>query len=229
MEKVRLLTKDENTMDKIKFCIVLLALISIFPVLADEPAMEEIKAADADSVSTAAVEQPGLCRNLFVELGGASYGWGLGYDSRFKPGSVFGYRVGMAFNDGYYGNAFGDDRVDYKGVSFPLEVNAIMGRWKSKFELGAGIVPSILKRDEYRWEKRWINEDYEYGRFDRFNYFEKHGTRVNIMGVMNIGYRYQRQRGFFMRAGLSLLLGDISCSPIDGMRGIIYMAFGYTL
>ncbi len=38
--------------------------------------------------------------------------------------------------------------VDSKGVSIPLEINAIMGKRASKFEIGLGVTAYLVHRDE---------------------------------------------------------------------------------
>lgn len=38
-------------------------------------------------------------RNLFVEIGGPSYGVGVGYDQRFKHNSALGFRIGLAYTN----------------------------------------------------------------------------------------------------------------------------------
>lgn len=50
---------------------------------------------NVDSVSTGDLQQA-MSRNIFAEFFGPSFGVGLGFDSRFRPGSVFGYRVGLS-------------------------------------------------------------------------------------------------------------------------------------
>ena len=221
-------------MDRLRIILLLMAVTVMLTVCAEDVTPSETArtqiVVDVDSIEAARTPTPSLCRTLSVEIGGASFGpVCLSYDSRFRPGSVFGYRVGIGFTDGSYRNAFGDHILDFKGTSIPLEVNAIMGKRKSKFELGIGIVPSILNRDEHKWEYHWSVAENGHTIIDTFNEIEKHGTRVNIMGFMNVGYRYQRQSGFFMRVGLSFLMGDVKCSPVDGLTCLPYIAFGYTI
>lgn len=167
-------------------------------------------------------------RNIFIELGGPSLGVGIGYDQRFKPISVFGFRAGLSFTSGswddtgwfgaYDGGAYTD--IDFKGITIPLEVNAIMGKRASKFELGIGATPCILHRHEVKYGE-WCPDNSEANVKDR--------TRINIFGTLNIGYRLQRKSGFFLRAGLTFLIGDIKCSPMDGLLLIPNISLGYTI
>lgn len=167
-------------------------------------------------------------RNLFVELGGRSFGIGIGYDQRFKPRSVFGFSAGLAFTSGswddkgwwgaYDGGSF--TSVDFRGVTIPLEVNAIMGKRASKFELGLGATPCILHRYEERYWDRYP---------DSSIIETRECTGLNILGTLNIGYRLQRKDGFFLRAGITVLIGDLKCSPIDGLFLMPNLSIGYTI
>ena len=162
-----------------------------------------------------------ISRNIFVEFGGPSFGIGIGYDQRFNPNSALGFRAGIGFTNGSAENGswskpniglFKHIQVDFKGVTLPLEVNGILGNRASKFELGVGATPCILERTE------WQN-----------NTFTKEGVTLNIFGTLNLGYRLQRKSGFFLRAGITFLLGNIKCSPMDGLFFIPNLSLGYTL
>ncbi len=169
-----------------------------------------------------------ISRNLFVEFGGPSFGVGVGYDQRFRPNSVFGFRTGVSFtsgswdDSGWFGSWDGGSytNVDFKGVTFPLELNAIMGGRASKFELGIGATPCILHRHETTYG----------GCHPAHSGIDvKDGVRLNIFGAINIGYRLQRRSGFFLRAGFTFLIGDLKCSPMDGLILIPNLALGYTI
>lgn len=167
-----------------------------------------------------------ISRNLFVEFGGPSLGIGIGYDQRFKPNSVFGFRTGISFTNGSWDDNgwFGYQKNDYtslefKGVTLPLEANAIMGKRASKFELGIGATPCILHR----------HEEHHYGWYDDHRVVVKDGVKLNIFGTLNIGYRLQRKSGFFMRAGLTFVIGDLKYSPIDALLLIPNLSLGYTI
>lgn len=222
-------SKKRNDMEKLKICLLLAVLLWALPAVADESTLTDTAIITEDSATVKKEVPKGLSRTLFLELGGPSFGVGLGYDSRFRPGSVFGYRTGLSYTNGSNQTVFGDYWLYYKGVSIPLEVNAIMGKRKSKFEVGIGMIPSILKMEEHGWI--YTTPTDESGDFSSyyFKYYEKKGTRVNIMGMFNIGYRYQRRHGFFMRVGLTYIIGDYKCSPIDGAIILPYIAFGYTI
>lgn len=98
------------------------------------------------------------CCNLYGQFFGPSTGIGLGFDSRFKTGGILGYSVGLAFTDISWDDSNGLDGsysfwdVHSKGVSIPLEVNAIMGKPASKFEIGLGVTTYLVKRDEWNYK-----------------------------------------------------------------------------
>ncbi|MDO4320723.1 MAG: hypothetical protein Q4C34_09125 [Bacteroidales bacterium] len=163
-------------------------------------------------------EEAEMSRNIFGEFFGPSFGVGIGFDSRFKNGTPFGYRVGVSYTNGSYDDNQEWRYLDFNGVCVPLEINAIFGKRKSKFEIGIGVTPSILHR-VYTWY--WKDDM-------TTDYITTRGNKLNIMGTLNIGYRYQRARGFFLRAGLTICVGDLKCSPIDGVWALPNLSLGYT-
>lgn len=168
----------------------------------------------------AAKEEAQMSHNIFGEIFGPSFGVGVGFDSRFRNGTPFGYRVGLSYIDGSFENNVDWRFLEFKGVCVPLEVNAIFGERKSKFEIGVGATPSILHR--VYTTSHW-NEDMT------IDHKTTRGNKLNILGTFNIGYRYQRERGFFLRAGLTFIAGDLKCSPIDGAWILPNISLGYTL
>ncbi len=209
-----------------RFLIFIMIMLTINSLSARENDTDSM-IASSDSIDVRLEKDELISRNLFVEFYGSSLGIGIGYDQRFKPNSVFGFSAGLSFTNGHSSNEgwFGHindnfTRVDFKGVTIPLEVNAILGKRASKFELGIGATPCLLNRYE-EYHIGWYSDDY---------YFEtKKGTKLNIFGTLNMGYRLQRKSGFFMRIGLSFLLGDIQCSPIDGLIALPNLSLGYTI
>lgn len=165
-------------------------------------------------------EDAKICHNIFGELFGPSFGVGIGFDSRFKVGTPFGYRVGVSYAAGSFGDNQQWRDLDFNGVCFPLEINGIFGKRKSKFEIGAGVTPSILHRTLTTW---YWKDDMS------TDYVTTRKNKLNFLGTLNIGYRYQRERGFFLRAGLTICFGDLKYSPIDGVWVLPNLSLGYTL
>lgn len=173
--------------------------------------------------------------NLYGQILGSSTGSGVGFDSRFKSSGTFGYSIGLAYTDISWSDDKGWDGsyasldVDSKGICFPLEVNAILGKRASKFELGVGVTTYIVKRDEWHYKTAFFPTEEEYSRRVENYSIRKKVVRPNIIGTLNIGYRLQRKSGFFLKVGLSLLIGDLKCSPIDGVVALPNICLGYTI
>ncbi len=173
--------------------------------------------------------------NLYGQIFGSSTGFGVGFDSRFKSGGALGYSFGVAYTDISWSDDNGMDDsyasldVNSKGICLPLELSAIMGKRASKFEIGLGVTTYIVKRDEWHYETVFIPTKYEgLLEFETFS-IRKKVVCHNIIGTINIGYRLQRKSGFFLKAGLSLLIGDLKCSPIDGVVALPNICLGYTI
>lgn len=74
-------------------------------------------------------------RSLSVEILGAQNIVGINYDSRFNGNSGLGYRVGIGYG---YGNNSGLFDQNINGVGVPLELNYLLGKKRSKLEVGFG-------------------------------------------------------------------------------------------
>lgn len=186
--------------------------------------------------TNASAQGHGNC-NIFVMAGGASTGIGVGFDSRFTSGGKLGYSVGISYVDfsfdTYKGfNGVSDGKyidVYSRGVSVPMEINAIFGRRASKFEVGLGVTPYLIKKDEYitSYFLTYPNgADYPELNWESDR---KSGFKPNFTGTLSIGYRLQRQNGFFMKLGVSFLFGDLRFSPFDGVLVLPGISLGYTI
>lgn len=194
------------------------------------------------SMALSLMAQTDHAYNFYGQLFGPTTGIGIGFDSRFKAGGIFGYSGGVAFTNlvwrenQYWGTGtvadFNviDTETTTKGLCIPLEVNAIFGRRASKFEVGLGVTTYLttraVRKDHWELVRDEVNDITEY----RY-YVEKWNKkfRPNILGTINIGYRLQRKSGFFMKLGITALVGDIKCSPIDGLEILPNLCFGYTI
>ena len=171
--------------------------------------------------------------NIYGQFFGSSTGVGVGIDSRFKTGGILGYSAGIGFTDMSMDNGargFGEYiDVDSKGLSIPVEINAIMGKRASKFEVGLGFTAYLIKRKEFHEIEELIPVDGPEGYEYRYDTYRKNVFRPNILGTLNFGYRLQRKSGFFMKIGLSILIGDFKCSPVDGIIALPNICLGYTI
>lgn len=187
----------------------------------------------ADTIAQTEIDHSEHGYNLYGQLFGTAIGAGVGFDSRFRSGGVLGYSVGLAYtsiswsDDLSYGRSYRD--VDSKGVCVPFEVNAILGKRASKLEFGLGITAYLINRDETTVNTVELPSD----RHILFGYLQtsthRSVFRPNIVGTISVGYRLQRKSGFFMKLGLALHVGDLRCSPIDGVVLLPNLCLGYTI
>ena len=164
---------------------------------------------------------------IYLEFAGASIPIGINYDSRF-PDSRFGYRVGIAYTIGSMGEMFEDNCMkdeEIRGFNVPVELNCLFGnsRKKSHLELGVGVNMGLYEHSEgYSLECGGPADPSTIEKNTMFGYF--------LFG--NIGYRYQKAKGFLFRLGISpkFDLGDKNGigSYVDILSIIPYLSFGYS-
>ena len=77
-------------------------------------------------------------RSVNLEVLGASGLVGVNYDSRFKTGSPWGYRVGIGYVYSERSNMVAHSR-SLQGTDIPLELNYLLGKTSSKLALGLGV------------------------------------------------------------------------------------------
>ncbi len=160
-------------------------------------------------------------KNLYLELLGASNMIGISYDTRINSGSVFGYRVGISY---FYGTDYNSNKGH--GISVPWEFNCLLGKRRSKFEIGAGINIGLYSIEE----KYMIDSNGNETIFEPLIEITRKQKTFGYYIFSNIGYRYQRKNGFMFRVGVSpsFNFGDrcgISKSPVL----YPYISFGYTI
>ena len=141
-------------------------------------------------------------KSLYAELLGASNLIGVNYDSRFKPNSPWGYRVGLGYTYSKNYNMFSGSN-SLKGVDVPLEANYLLGKKRSKLELGLGLNLGYYTEKYDVWTLKKVSEE------DGIPYYtteyageDSHST-WGYYFFGNIGYRYQPSHGFQFRAGIS--------------------------
>lgn len=156
----------------------------------------------AASQTAMAQQDESTQKSLYAELLGASNLIGVNYDSRFKPNSPWGYRVGLGYTYSKNYNMFSGSN-SLKGVDVPLEANYLLGKKRSKLELGLGLNLG------YYTEKYDVYTITNIGEEGGITYYtteyageDSHST-WGYYFFGNIGYRYQPSHGFQFRAGIS--------------------------
>lgn len=177
--------------------------------------------------------------NVFGQILGPSAGYGIGYDTRFKCESPFGYSIGIAYsrvsyrydisNESTYNPDIANwidcnSRINSKGITIPVEFNYLIGKRNSKLEVGVGITPFI--GSQWYSKSGWDSEnDYEFKKFNDVKRF-----RIRGMFSASIGYRLQRSNGFFMRLGITACLGGgKSITFFKGFHLLPNICLGYTI
>lgn len=141
-------------------------------------------------------------KSVYAEILGSSNLIGVNYDARFKPNSPWGYRVGLGYTYSKNYNMFSGSN-SLKGVDVPLEANYLLGKKRSKLELGLGLNLGYYTEKYDVWTLKKVSEE------DGITYYtteyageDSHST-WGYYFFGNIGYRYQPSHGFQFRAGIS--------------------------
>jgi hypothetical protein len=171
------------------------------PALAPAPVAEPAPAPVAEPVAPVAPvaevapgveEKPAVERTannaLYVELLGASLFYSLNYDRRFGDLAV---RAGLMYFSVSSGTNSEGESASVSWVGVPLSVMYNIGSIKHSFEVGAGITI------------------HHFGGAVNTLGVESSDSATEVLGHAILGYRYQPpQTGFFLRAGLSPVVGS---------------------
>ncbi|MBR1594704.1 MAG: hypothetical protein IJ659_08035 [Alloprevotella sp.] len=152
------------------------------------------------AVAQQATEAPG--RSIYLELLGASNGVGVSYDARFKTDSPWGYRIGLGYTYSKEYSMFSGSK-SLRGPDVPLEINYLLGKKRSKLDLGLGLNLGYYTEKYDTWNMRQVGEE---DGIPHYEYEYAGEAKHSLWGYFffgNIGYRYQPKRGFQFRAGIS--------------------------
>lgn len=143
-------------------------------------------------------------KNLSVEIGGVASGFGIRYDARIDGNAGLGYAAVLSYSqDGLFFLDDFDIKCDY--YMLPLEVNYLFGEQKHHFEVGAGMLNGLVKA-KFMGESNteWANEFFA-----------------------NIGYRFQPEKGFMFRIGVTPMFGIGDHKLSDKHLGV-YIGLGWS-
>ena len=139
-------------------------------------------------------------RSVYLELLGPSNMVGVSYDARFKGHKGWGWRAG-------FGYLYFPDWVQY--ASLPLEINYLAGNRNHKFEVGLGFDPLLM-----------MAAGEGVSPFDEMH--------LGYYFHANVGYRYQRPKGFQFRIGLSPSLTFYQGLFVKPYELWPYVSFGWS-
>ena len=159
--------------------------------------------------------------NVFLEFFGPANIIGVSYDTRFPGSQVWGWRAGAGFSDAPL-----DGALDYQpGISVPLGVNGIFGKWASKFEVGAFIAPGLYFHQDTDFYC-YCDGDACYDGSARLGPVK---CRPGCSLGLNLGYRLQRRGGFAFRIGWSPSIFVNSGGAYLNLYSLFpHIGFGYT-
>lgn len=119
-------------------------------------------------------------KNIYVEFLGSHLLAGVNYDMRLKKGVMdgIGFRAGV----GGISTTTNDQNTEVSLgiVTFPLEVNHLIGKKRSSFLAGAGLLPIYAS-----FSSEGTLDDYEYLRGEGFGL---------VGGFLSMGYRFQPKK-----------------------------------
>lgn len=96
-------------------------------------------------------------KSVYLEVFGASNLAGLNYDSRFKAGSPWGYRVGLGYTYSKSYSMFSGSN-SLNGANVPMEINYLLGKKRSRLELGFGLNLGYYTEKYDTWNTKLVGD-----------------------------------------------------------------------
>ncbi|WP_443731452.1 hypothetical protein [Segatella buccae] len=142
--------------------------------------------------------------SVYLEIGGASNGVGVSYDLKLKDLPI-AFRAGLGFGYQRASDIYSGSSTRFYGI--PLEAKYLVGRNRSKLELGLGVNIFWVNMHEPQYALHYTELSTESG-------YNLNGYTIDYLGqktinkvgnfvFANIGYRHISKRGFMFRAGLT--------------------------
>ena len=160
-----------------------------------------------------------------MELGGASNGVGLSYDARFKEGSPWGYRAGLGWAYTSESSLFFDSQ-SIRYYSSMLEVNYLLGKRKSKLEIGLGTSLGFANRHYNEIKITKIEQTPDGGIIESMS-IPKKDNIFSYFFYANVGYRHQSKNGLQWRIGISPSFNFGGKNAVDKPALYPYFSLGY--
>lgn len=159
-------------------------------------------------------------QSVQIEGLGASVMGGISYDTRFKGSAGCGIRAGVAFSTRSTRRVSNNIGYDANGITIPIEMNYLYGfSEKHLGELAIGANPGMYKLKDVA--KTAIGDEKPY-------VLRPSKTVFAYNCFANIGYRYQQERGFGFRCGVSLAFNFGKKHTFDMVPVWPYLGVGYS-
>ena len=165
-------------------------------------------------VLTLALFSQAQTKSVSLDLLGSSGVAGVSFDSRFNGNHGLGYNVGLFYA---YGSALLGNYT-LSGIGIPVEINYLTGQRNSHLVLGLGMTNGIYKYSSHAFFLGYGDETSE------VNSAKSDGTLwgYNLFG--DVGYRFQKEKGFAFGVGIKPTF-VFSDGKLDG--GLLpYLSFG---
>ena len=165
-------------------------------------------------VLTLALFSQAQTKSVSLDLLGSSGVAGVSFDSRFHGNHGFGYNVGLSYA---YGSALLGNYT-LSGIGIPIEINYLTGQRNSHLVLGLGMTNGIYKYSSHAFfiecsdETSEINPDKTDGTSWGYNFFG------------DVGYRFQKEKGFAFGVGIKPTFVFSDGKPDGGL--LPYLSFG---
>lgn len=130
--------------------------------------------------------------SIYGEVGGPCWGVSANWDARLKKDSHWGYQVGLGWAGRWDNAADIHTHTMYYGLI--TGVNYLIGKRKSKLELGAG---NQLRLISSKLVVAYMDKESD------ISIKSKNETQVRDFLYLNIGYRHISSHGFLFRCGLT--------------------------
>ena len=156
-------------------------------------------------------------QNLSLEGLGASGSVGMVYDTRFKGNDGFGFRIGVGycFSQSEYTALVKANDCNLHAITFPLDVNYLLGKKKHKLEIGLGASMGYYHIQE---------STYPFG----ITYPDEPGNSFGYFMFAEVGYRYQPVQGLMLRVGLTPSWNFGDKYGLDRQWYYPYIGIGYS-
>lgn len=143
-------------------------------------------------ILTSAIFAQAQTKSVTLDLLGSSGLAGVSFDSRFKGNHGLGYNVGLsyAYGTGTLGS------YSLNGIGIPLEINYLLGQRNSRLVLGLGMTNGIYKYSVHSVFIGYGDDATE------IKPEETSGTAWGYNFFGDIGYRFQKEKGFTFGAGI---------------------------
>lgn len=163
-------------------------------------------------------------KSVYLEIGGASNFAGVNYEAPFKNGSPWRYRVGVAFAYASSSDYLFNNYNSARAWTVPVGVNYLIGRKRSKLELGAGVSMGLYNLHYTDWKV-----DFNPTNPDEPITYESIPKKDNCFEYFlyaNVGYRHVSKKGFLFRIGITPTVSFGGKHDFKGFWLSPYISFG---